>query len=279
MIARFNIALHYPIFLQLGTSFEPAEIERDGYRIKVHPPHQSIYEGSYTDLATDVPLQQRVQGLEENVCIRVNELISLDGIAAYKANMLTVDFFKDDFVRPRILIEGSSIDNCEILFDHGDPPARLAFEIANDYLGRLRALLRSHVVKLVTRDENCWRLDYLNDKGERLPQDEAKFRRRFQGPVKGTFTGLTKEMWDRAKALPPGFNIYIWDSLLLDAEALLPQIGPAIVVANAALECFIPWALDELQKKSNIPIDLWDWLYCRKDWYQRHLLMNSSMYF
>jgi hypothetical protein len=215
-------------------------------------------------VTTDVPLEDRIEGLQETSPTRTSSHIKLDGVSAYKSNMLTIDFFKDDFERPRSQLEDDFSNSLET----GDPPLRLAFEIANDFLGHLRSLSGSHVIKLLTKDENCWLLDYLDDEGQQLPLEATKFRRRFQSPIRGSFAVLTKEMWDKINSLESKMQIPIWETLLFDARALLPHVGPAIVVANAALECFIPWALDRLQEQSKIPPELWNWIYGRKDWYQ-----------
>jgi hypothetical protein len=48
--------------------------------------------------------------------------------------------------------------------------------------------------------------------------------------------------------------------LLLDAEAQLPDIDAAIALANAALEAFSKWLLDQLASLSTLPEGLWDWM-------------------
>jgi hypothetical protein len=48
--------------------------------------------------------------------------------------------------------------------------------------------------------------------------------------------------------------------LLMDAIRLLPEVGPAIVLAYSALETAIAVALDSLVLTSSVPEELWNWL-------------------
>src|SRR2546430_5920135 len=113
-----------------------------------------------------------------------------------------------------------------------------------------------------------WRLDYLTDTEEELPLNPSVFRRRFGTPVSWRITGMNHHVWSKVRALPTDFTPQIWNNLLLDAEALLPDIGTSITVANAALETFISWCLDQLAPLANLPPELWEWINSRGDWYK-----------
>jgi hypothetical protein len=55
--------------------------------------------------------------------------------------------------------------------------------------------------------------------------------------------------------------------LLLDAVGLLPDIGPALVLAATSLETLITDALDELSAgASAVPQSLWMWINDRGDY-------------
>jgi len=94
------------------------------------------------------------------------------------------------------------------------------------------------------------------------------FRRRFGTPVSWRVIGLNQNIWSKVQTFPADYTLQIWDTLLLDAEALLPDIGASITVANAAMETFISWCLDQLAPLANIPPDLWEWINSRGDWYK-----------
>jgi hypothetical protein len=91
---------------------------------------------------------------------------------------------------------------------------------------------------------------------------------RFNIPLRFHATCVTQEVWDCIRSLPIDFSLHTWDALLLDAVSLLPDVAPAIVVANAALETFIPWALNQLHDGKKFPPKLWSWIHNRGDWYK-----------
>jgi len=53
---------------------------------------------------------------------------------------------------------------------------------------------------------------------------------------------------------------------LLDAQADLPRVGPAVVLAATALEVFISNTLDGLVQRSSLPKELWSWINQRGDY-------------
>lgn len=63
-----------------------------------------------------------------------------------------------------------------------------------------------------------------------------------------------------------GAEPYAWDLLLLDARALLPDVPSAIVIAAAALETFVAWALNILHEEQPLPNGLWTWINNRDHW-------------
>ena len=61
------------------------------------------------------------------------------------------------------------------------------------------------------------------------------------------------------KELPHNFEQTPWESLLLDAEAELPNVGVAMVLAYTALEVLIEKVWDELGSERVKPQALWKW--------------------
>jgi hypothetical protein len=238
---------------------------RDGYRIVLHPPQQSLAPSSSINLTSTVPILDYEKSLIPTTHPILSEGVTLNGVQAYQCNLLMIDFFKSEFERAGDTVAVKSLDPIET----ADPPARLIYEIANDLLAKLRTLSRAHTLRMLDNHNSFIIIIYLCDDASMLPEIQGKVRLKIGGHVSGEFTPLTHELWDEAKALPQEFTPHTWDSLLLDAQRLLPEVGPAIAVVNAAFESFIPWALNELQ--AIYPIakpDLWQWIFERGDHYQ-----------
>ena len=75
--------------------------------------------------------------------------------------------------------------------------------------------------------------------------------------------------------LPDDYQPLPWDVLLLDAQAELPKIGTAIVLAATALEVFIAGILDQLAKEKAVPEELWSWISEREDYHQQPTLVEQ----
>jgi hypothetical protein len=168
-------------------------------------------------------------------------------------NVLQIDFLRETFER-----------NIEAPLD---PPYTLAVEVANRFLAQLRMLTRRSYLKPLKPDEVQWRMSYLTDDGEPLPEAQG-LRLGEYGRSISWRPLLLDGAWSVLPALPPDYTPPLWDVLLLDADALPPEIGPALVAANTALETFITWALDELAALASVPTDLWQWVNDRPDWRQ-----------
>lgn len=101
-----------------------------------------------------------------------------------------------------------------------------------------------------------------------------------------SFVALTKEVWENIHSIPPNQQLPAWKTLLLDADAILPEVGPAIVLTFTALEVFISKILDNIATSSNLDSELWEWInnigYLkdpsieeRYDFLSRHLIGKS----
>jgi len=111
---------------------------------------------------------------------------------------------------------------------------------------RLRYVARAGQVRPVDFPHVSWRITYLNDDETELKEDEQMLRGRGALRFAVEWTVLNKKVWEDMHALPPNFQAPPWESLLLDARAELPDIGPAIVLAATALEVFSAHILDQL---------------------------------
>ena len=61
------------------------------------------------------------------------------------------------------------------------------------------------------------------------------------------------------------FTPYVWDSLLLDAHAQGEDANAAIVLANAALEAAVDFALEVLARSSKVSYQSYEWLANKRD--------------
>src|SRR5205807_2314975 len=104
--------------------------------------------------------------------------------------------------------------------------------------------------------------------GEALPLDPALFRRRIGGTFEWRVAPLNQDIWNQVGALPISYAPHPWDSILLDAEAILPDVAPAVSLANAVLESFSAWFISQIVMLRGLPTGLWDWINDRGDWYK-----------
>jgi hypothetical protein len=241
MIARFRIYLGSLIFLEHGVVYPVKDIEQDGYRIRIHPPEQTSADISNALITASASREELAEFFKPDIPQSPSSAIRINDRPALHGNLLTIDFIKDQFDRRRV-------QNIQ-----ADPPIDLVFAIANQVVAGLRTVSRSSQLEFLKDASTSWRVDYLDDEEQLLPETDGLYRycveRRYG---KQEVTLLTPLLWGRVCSLPSGFVHYTWDTLLLNSAALLPAIGPAIAVANAALETFIPWALEQLCRQLNV---------------------------
>jgi hypothetical protein len=70
----------------------------------------------------------------------------------------------------------------------------------------------------------------------------------------------------KVASFPQNYEIQTWETLILDAEALLPDVRASVVLAYSALETLIAIALDYLVTNSPTPPELWKWINKRDFW-------------
>src|SRR5215469_1401212 len=64
----------------------------------------------------------------------------------------------------------------------------------------------------------------------------------------------------KVASLPQNYEMQTWETLILDAEALLPDVRASVILAFSALETLITVALDYLVTATPTPPELWEWI-------------------
>jgi hypothetical protein len=233
MLARLHVLLPFEVVIPEGEQLSNIEIDypERACKVCIFPPQQS-----------DVP------------SVQDEDKILIDDKVSVLTNVLRIDFYKKDFDRQ----QGT----------YCDPPVDFISHIINSFLERLRFVTRTNCIHPINFPSVTWRLRYLNDDKTELESKQGLVRGRaglrsvFKYPV------LDTEVWSSLHELPPDFTPPQWISLLLDAGDILPEIGPAIVLAETALEVFISTILEELSKSGTITKDIWIWLN-ERDWFRK----------
>lgn len=223
MIARLFVELPFSFIIPNKEKFQIWEYTFDEYQIRVFPPK-----------CKDAKTQSKDCG------------ININGVEAFEANILWIDFLKDSFDRK---IQRES-----------DPPSAVISSAVNEFLERLRYVLNAPQIKPINFEEYPWRLTYLYDDGNIVEKKEGYVRARGAMAVSFEWTALNTDIWNDIHELKPGWTPPVWKSLLLDARSLLPEVGPSIVLTATALEVFISQALNIFAEKHQTPNEIWEWL-------------------
>jgi hypothetical protein len=250
VIARFFILLPLDLFIIEEDQWSTVEAKVEGgaageFSFRVFPPTLNAERPKPTDTVLS-------QGIGRMGPPSFTDNLLVNGKRVAPVNILTVDIIKREFDR--------SVDAPL------DPTPDLAFEIANDVLSRLRAYSSAFDIESLSLTRDPWQLRYLTDELKELESEDGKRR----GSVNFSITiggaaitpeifNLVRDNWHRAEP-------YVWDQLLLDARSQFPDVGASIVMAVAALENFIAYALDVLHQEQPLPHGLWDWINDRGDW-------------
>jgi hypothetical protein len=224
MIARLFVLLPFHLTVPDGQQFPVYQAEDSGYGIHFYPPGRSEKAPPLTD----------------------EEKITIDGVTAFQADTLRIDFRKESFDRS--------------VGTRFDPPEDVIDRAINFFLTRLRHVARAGQVRPVKFPLVTWRMRYLNDDESELKEEAGLVRGRGVQSFSSSFIALTNEIWSDVFSLPPDYEPPPWESLLLDATVEMPSIGPALVLAATALEVFISRVLDRLAPTKVIPPELWHWI-------------------
>jgi hypothetical protein len=251
MIARFRVLLPYRLLLRAGDKFEAFEVERGSYRGLVHPPYQAAGPVEATDPLSDVPVSELAAGIAPAIPQVEHIGVTMDGAPTVFANAFQIDVRQEAFDRS----PGQRDDDAA-----GDPPIAWFLEVVNAVLSRLRSGLQAPDIKAIRSDQSIWGLEYLEDDGSPI--------KRVKGEVWGasgfeahvSLPGLNEEKWGWAISAAGMHVAPVWETLQLDAEAMLPEVGPAIVLAETALETVAERLLDVCASAQCLPAGLWQWI-------------------
>lgn len=264
MIARIRILLPFYFSWRLGDQLSPYEYVSGQYTVKIYPPYQTgldLTAISRGIAGLAVPARDALEHLKPIANPQQTNLVTLDGNPTISANLLQIDFKKPDFDRRKV-----KTNRPEDLEKIGDPSIEYCFKVAKDFLARIRTITRGTKIREISPSSTAWRLDYLTDDEKDLPLEQGKYRRRLASSFNIGVQGISSAVWNRVTSLPDDYTPHVWDTLLLDAEAFLPEVGTSLLVAFAALETFISWALDQFAQQTRVKAELWAWINERENW-------------
>jgi hypothetical protein len=192
MIARLWISLPFHITVPEGEVFNVYEYDDSGYKIRIYPPRRS---------QKAPPLDGETQ-------------MSIDGVNAFQADLLNIEFMKENFDRNK---------NGPI-----DPSEDLINRVANSFLLRLRHVTKAPQVRMIDISSSSWQLDYQNDDGTELNKKEGFIRSKAEIKHSLSWLVFNKEIWNDMHKLPENYEPPPWEGLILDARQGLPSVGPSI---------------------------------------------------
>jgi hypothetical protein len=263
MIARLRVLLPFAFTMPTGEPLPPQDVEIPPYSARIYPPYLAAIDPSELSPAK-MPVLEIAKAIVP-AAPQASGRFVVDQKATVQANLFQIDFIKSSFDRRRKSSDG---DPAKVL-DKGDPSFSFAFDVLNNWINRYKYLARSTSVRPIRPGETFFSLEYLTDDEESLPSDPELFRLRTYATQSIQIDILDKSVWDQVGVISREEETRAWEVLLLDAPGMLPKIGPAIVLAYAALEAFIDWSLDRLVDPSKIPSLLWNWVNKRDGFWLR----------
>ena len=119
------------------------------------------------------------------------------------------------------------------------PTFPLAIEIANEFLSRFRMLTGDFRIRKLIGTRTLAVLEYLADDGQPVAKDASKLSGAANHYANTRLNPLPPHVWDAVRTTTAATDARAWDGLLLDAVGLLPDVGPALVLAATSLETLI----------------------------------------
>jgi hypothetical protein len=232
------------------------ETEDPPYNIRFFPPSPAALTIDPTRVAATTPVLDHVQDIRPAENIAPNPFILFDGKPTISANLIQIDFIKPEFDR-RASVPGQA--------GADDPPREYVFSIANGFLRRLRSAAAANWLSNVNPTSAPWRIRFLDDRGDELPVDPRLARGKGAIGFSTHLLGIPPQIWERVAELPLRYIPPTWDTLLLDADLLMPQVGPALVMAATAIETLAAAVLSHLASIGTASPALWQWINNR-DW-------------
>lgn len=221
MIARVAVHLPESLWLEESSRFDAFTTEYQDERLVIYPPLQCPFEVR-PDEAGNFNVNDIYRMLTPVVTERVYQFVQMNGQYVKHANLLQVDFLRSEFNRESGADEDPTRDIVESIV--GNIVARLRYTIAAPTFREFRLL------------DTFWTVIYLNDDGGELLEEKGLVRGRVHAPFKFTFTGIDAHSWAAVRNHSFEFQPFIWERLYLDAQFLLPEVGPALTLAISAIE-------------------------------------------
>lgn len=224
MLAKVVVQLPYVINIPEGETFDIFGIQVDDYEIRFYPLLRS--EDAYK--LTNV------------------EHLTMNSKTAYNADTLQINFYKPDFDRKKT--------------GDWDPPLELITKVANDFLHKIRVVTGGFRVKPINLSRTNYWIRYLNEDETELEKMEGFIRGRGSKKIQFSVIGVNNQVWNDIHKLNPSLDLPAWKTLLLDANSVLPDVGPAIILTFTALEVFISKTLDDIAQIKKIDASFWNWI-------------------
>jgi hypothetical protein len=237
MIARFRCLLPFKTHL-VQDSLAPFEWRVGDHRTRIWPPYKVRAYDHRRPVVDD--LDPSPEQLDPDV--------SLDGQPTIGADAFQLDFLDCEPDRTP---------------DAVDPRVEIAFALAAQLFDRLRGLGHCWTVRPPDATDSFWTLRYLADDESALEASPNLVRGRGRATYQlEARTLLLPEIWRALSIQCPTSGTTASESLLLDATALLSQVGPSLVLAHTAIESRIATALDHLaaMHPDKVAPDLWHWI-------------------
>lgn len=224
MLARLYVRIRPGVYIPEGEQYKPCDYKLKRYLIREYFPIRS--DRAAADATADE--------------------IQINGVKAFYADTIHIDFIKKRFERR--------------IGKPPDPPADLIAKVVNSYLLRLRHATRAGQVRTVNFPIATWKLTYLMDDESKLPVKKGYTNGHGGGASTVSWIVLNRDIWDSMHKLPPDYSPPPWDSVLLDANLELPNVGPAVTLAAMSLEVFIVNLLDKISAFKRFSRPLWKWI-------------------
>lgn len=258
MIARFSILLPFEFLRSHKVDLPPWTLERAGCQVQVFAPVQSAARTANVALGDITPenIRELVRPADST---QPSNKIFMNHASVVVVDLLQILFRKDgDFNRARDAFVDAST---------GAPTFPLAIEIANEFLSRFRMLTGDFRIRNLIATRTLAVLEYLADDGQPVAKDPSKLSGAATHYANTRLNPLPPHVWDAVRTTTAATEGRAWDGLLLDAVGLLPDIGPALVLAATSLETLIADALDTMSAATSaVPQSLWTWINDRGDY-------------
>jgi hypothetical protein len=251
MIARARIKLPFSLVVA-EEGYDTFEEPFGQYRMRVFPLYKASMENEPRPGET-IDFREIRRGLAPRQGKDDLMHFSINGAEAHLVDALQIDFLAPTFNR-------TNQDGAQ------EPSIALILEAANGFLYRLRSVIQASVIRPLS-EKTLIAVRYLNDDETELQQEEGLVRGHAQRGGRLSFTTLMPQQWRRA-GREVNYKPATWETLLLDAEAMLPEIGPAVTLAFAAVETLIVACLDHLGPQ-RMPAPVWTWINDRDEKYEK----------